>query len=107
MLDFNKADIVCSDAVPDFVGERFIDHVRSVQLNQLVVAFCEKNLKVGGSLLMKIIQGPGEQRLYVSIDWNKGLKDEIKLLFEKLQRVKPSASRQESKEIYFLAQGYD
>ena len=66
LLDFQKADMVCSDAVPDFVGERFIDHVKAVELNYLITKFCEKNLRPGGSLLMKIIQGPAEQDLYVS-----------------------------------------
>jgi len=66
LLDFEKADIICSDAVPDFVGERFIDHVKSVELNYLVTQFCKKNLRQGGSLLMKIIQGPAEQTLFVS-----------------------------------------
>jgi 23S rRNA (uridine2552-2'-O)-methyltransferase len=74
---------VCSDAAPDFVGERFVDHMRAVDLNYLVLGFCEKNLRKGGSLLMKIMQGPAEQTLY----------DSAKLKFEKLQRVKPSASR--------------
>jgi len=65
LLDFEKADIICSDAVPDFVGERFIDHVKSIELNYLVTHFCKKNLRPGGSLLMKIIQGPAEQTLFV------------------------------------------
>jgi 23S rRNA U2552 (ribose-2'-O)-methylase RlmE/FtsJ len=30
MLDFHKADLVCSDAVPDFMGDRFTDHMRAV-----------------------------------------------------------------------------
>jgi 23S rRNA (uridine2552-2'-O)-methyltransferase len=97
LLDFQKADVVCSDAAPDHVGEKFIDHMRGIELNQLVLEFCEKNLKKGGTLLMKILQGPAEQGLY----------DDAKLLFESLQRVKPSASRSESKEIYFLGHGYE
>jgi len=28
-LDFEKADVVCSDAVPDFMGDRFVDHMRA------------------------------------------------------------------------------
>lgn len=52
--------MICSDAVPEFVGERFVDHMRAVDLNYLIVSFCEKNLRPGGSLLMKIIQGPAE-----------------------------------------------
>lgn len=60
LLDFQKADVLCSDAAPDHVGEKFIDHMRGIELNQLVLEFCEKNLKKGGTLLMKILQGPAE-----------------------------------------------
>eukprot|EP00347_Sterkiella_histriomuscorum_P005977 403354542 len=96
-LDFQKADLILSDAVPDFVGERYIDHMKSVNLNHLILKFCEKNLRPGGLLLMKIMQGPAEQDLF----------DYTKLLFDNLQRVKPSASRQESKEIYLLGKGWE
>lgn len=96
-MDFNKADLVCSDAAPEFVGERFVDHMRAIDLNYMVMGFCKKNLRKGGSLLMKIIQGPAEQTLF----------DDAKIKFDKIQRVKPNASRQESKEIYFLGQGYE
>jgi len=63
LLDYEKADLVCSDAVPDFVGDRFIDHMRAVYLNDLIIEFCARTLRPGGSLLMKIIQGPGEDKL--------------------------------------------
>jgi len=91
-LDFNRADLVCSDAVPDFVGTRFVDHMKAVDLNNMILQFCDRTLRPGGNLLMKIIQGPAEDRLHKSILLN----------FEECQRVKPSASRQESAEIYFL-----
>lgn len=82
-MDFGKADLVCSDAVPDFVGTRFVDHMKAVHLNQLMVDFCDKTLKPGGNLLMKIIMGPAEDRL----------QKEILMQFESVLRVKPSASR--------------
>ena len=37
LLDYEKADVVCSDAVPDFMGERFVDHARSIMLNNDIV----------------------------------------------------------------------
>ena len=54
-LNIEKADLVCSDAVPDFVGDRFLDHMKAVYLNKMIIQFCEKTLKPGGNLLMKII----------------------------------------------------
>lgn len=78
-LDFEKADLVCSDAVPDFVGDRFIDHMNAVYLNKAILGFCSTQLRDGGSLLMKIIQGPAEDKLMkYALDG-----------FEKVTRVKP------------------
>ena len=54
-LEYEKADLVCSDAVPEFIGDRFVDHMNAVYLNNLIVDFCEKTLRPGGTLLMKII----------------------------------------------------
>lgn len=62
-MQYEKADLVCSDAVPDFIGDRFVDHVRSSVLNKEIVTFCSVALRPGGTLLMKIIQGPGEKEL--------------------------------------------
>jgi|LakMenEpi03Aug12_release.lakeMendotaPanAssembly.Ray.scaffolds.fasta_scaffold3338879_1 23S rRNA (uridine2552-2'-O)-methyltransferase len=66
-MDFSKADLVCSDAVPDFVGTRFVDHMKAVHLNNLILDFCGNTLKPGGNLLMKIIMGPAEERLQKGI----------------------------------------
>ena len=63
-LGYEKADLICSDAVPDFVGDRFIDHMQAVYLNKEVLKFCGSTLREGGVLLMKIIQGPAEERLH-------------------------------------------
>jgi len=49
--------------VPDFMGERFVDHMRSTNLNKIIIEFCAIALKPGGTLLMKIIQGPAEKEL--------------------------------------------
>lgn len=37
MLEFHKADLICSDAVPDFMGDRFVDHMRATQLNKEII----------------------------------------------------------------------
>jgi len=39
-LGYEKADIVCSDAVPDFIGDRFIDHMNAVYLNKEILKLC-------------------------------------------------------------------
>ena len=74
------------------MGERFVDHMRSCSLNRVIIEFCTDALKPGGTLLMKIIQGPAE----------KELSEFANLNFKTLQKVKPSASRNESSETYYL-----
>ena len=54
-LDFEKADVICSDAVPDFVGDRFIDHMAAAYLNRSILMFSSGLLRDGGNLIMKII----------------------------------------------------
>ena len=95
-LGYDKADLVCCDAVPDFIGDRFTDHMNSVYLNHDVIESCHKLLRDGGAMLMKIMEGPYTEDTY------KACLDE----FQKVQRVKPNASRNESKEIYFLCTNY-
>lgn len=97
LLDFQKADLVCSDAVPDFIGERFVDHIRASSLNKEIINFCNLVLKPGGKLLMKIIQGPVD----------KDLVEYAELHFKSVQKVKPQASRNESAETYVLCIGYN
>ena len=36
-LDYQKADIILSDAVPEFVGEKFVDHINACDLNYVVL----------------------------------------------------------------------
>lgn len=45
---------------------------------------------------MKTIQGPEENKLM----------DELKIYFKKVQRVKPTASRSESREMYLMCHNY-
>lgn len=78
------------------MGDRYIDHMRATRLNRMVIEFCQKNLKEGGNLLMKIIQGPAE----------KELAKEAELYFKSMQRVKPTASRNVSAETYYLCYGF-
>ena len=96
-LNYEKADIIVSDAVPDFIGNKFIELMKAVELNRMVVSICDQMLRPGGNLLMKIIMGPAEEQLT----------KEILMQFQSYQRVKPAASRQESAEIYLLCKNYD
>ena len=51
---------------------------------------------ISASILVKILQGGGE------VEFEQSLRRR----FERVRRVKPPASRAESREIYFLAKGF-
>ena len=55
--------------------------------------FCYDTLVPGGHFLCKFYAGAEDQRLEAR----------LKTLFEKVHRIKPDASRKESKEAYFVA----
>ena len=82
--------------MPDFIGDRFTDHMQTVYLNEDVIESCQILLREGGALLLKIMEGPYSQDIYDTCMNN----------FQKVSRVKPSASRNESREIYFLCTNY-
>jgi len=89
-------DLVMSDMAPNISGNRAIDQPRSLALVEVAVMFAREILKPGGSMLIKLFQGEGQRELEL----------ELKREFERLKRVKPKASRAESREIYVLACNY-
>lgn len=91
-----SVDLVMSDMAPNISGIRSADQPRSLYLAELALDFAEKVLKDGGSLLVKVFQGEGVTE-YSAI---------LKRQFKKVSVRKPDSSRKESREIYFLAQGY-
>ena len=60
--------MITSDAVPDFIGDKFIDHLEANSLNMEVIRFCQIGLKVGGNAVMKIIQGPETDEIIRLVD---------------------------------------
>lgn len=56
----------------------------------------KKRLKSNGSFLCKLFVGGDENGFYNLLETD----------FHSVKRIKPDASRNESKEIYFLAQNY-
>ena len=64
-----KVDLVCSDAAPEFIGEKDSDHENTVDLNFIIVDACIKYLKEGGILLMKTMQGSVERKLKVRFNF--------------------------------------
>jgi 23S rRNA (uridine2552-2'-O)-methyltransferase len=90
------ADVVLSDAAPKLTGIRAADQAREGALLEDVEALLGDLLRPGGTLLIKILDGP--DALLV----DRRLRAE----FETAKNVKPSASRRGSRERYLLGRGY-
>ncbi len=86
-------DIILSDMAPRTMGVKDVDAARSYALCQEAAFFASTKLKQGGSLVMKIFESGFVQTM----------KEDLKLLYEKIYVIKPKSSRKESVEIFLLA----
>jgi len=91
----SKADAVLSDLSPNISGIASADQARAAELVRTALDFCRAQLRPGGVFLVKVFQG----------EEFTGLLKEMKGLFGEVRTLKPSASREESRETYLLARG--
>lgn len=89
-------DLVMSDLAPNITGKRAVDQPRSMALAEGALLFATEVLKPGGVFLTKLFQGEGQP----------ALEQALRERFQRLRRLKPKASRPESREIYLLASDY-
>ena len=94
-LGGHKADVVLCDMSPNISGIASSDQARATELVQMAIGFCGLQLKPDGSFLAKVFQG--EEFI--------GVLKEMKGVFREVRTLKPSASREESRETYLLARG--
>lgn len=90
------ADIVLSDMAANTTGVQNIDHLRSIGLVETAYEFAKEILVIGGIFIAKVFQGGTEAKLLTDMKKN----------FAKVSHYKPDASRQDSVEMYVVAQGY-
>ncbi len=88
--------VVVSDAAPQTTGSRDTDHLKSVAICEFALELAIQLLPGGGHFVCKMYQG-GETHGFL-----KKLKDHF--LMAKIQ--KPSASRKESREIFFVGREF-
>ena len=91
----HKADVVLSDMSPNISGIASADQARAAELVRMALDFCRAQLQPGGAFLVKVFQG----------EEFAGLLKEMKSMFREVRTLKPSASREESRETYLLARG--
>ena len=94
-LGGQKADLVLSDLSPNISGIASADQARAAELVRTAVEFCRAQLKADGAFLVKVFQG----------EEFTGVLKEMKGVFRAVRTIKPSASREESRETYLLARG--
>ncbi len=92
-----RISTVLSDMAPNTTGDAAVDHYRSLELANLAMGIAKLHLSAGGSFLCKIFRGSDDKQFESGI---------ISEGFEKVQWIKPAASRSESKEVYVLARGF-
>lgn len=89
-------DLVLSDMAANTTGHKQTDHLRTVALVEMAVAFAIEHLAEGGAFCAKVFQGGA----------TKDVLDQLKLHFRTVKHIKPAASRAGSPEIYVVAKGF-
>ena len=88
-------DLVMSDMAPNLSGMRSVDQPRAMALAELALDLVERTGAPGGDLLVKLFQGAGVDEFFQA----------CRARFGRVYRVKPRASRAQSREFYLLARG--
>jgi len=90
------ADVVMSDMAANTTGVQNIDHLRTLGLVEAAYEFAKEVLAEGGIFIAKVFQGGTEANLLA----------DMRRHFNKVSHYKPDASRQDSVEMYVVAQGF-
>ena len=91
-----KADAIVSDAAPNTTGISFTDQARSANLVRAVLSLAKEALREGGTFLAKIYEGAETDDVV----------KELRGSFGEVRRIRPSATRKESFELYLLARDF-
>lgn len=94
-----EVDVVLSDMAPNASGLKDVDHIRQVDLAREAFLFSTKVLRSSPNndscFVCKVYHGAAEA----------AFAKEVLQAFGKLRKVKPSASRKGSREIYYVCIG--
>jgi len=90
-----RPDLVLSDMAANTTGHARTDQIKTGALAEAAALFAGEHLAPGGAFVTKAFQGGLDTALLA----------ELKRAFETVRHAKPPASRQESPELYVVAQG--
>jgi len=94
-LQGRQIDVVVSDMAPEMSGDKLVDQMRMIGLNEMTLHFANIHLRQGGHLLMKTFMGEGYD----------GFRRDLGAGFQKIKNIKPAASRKSSPEFFLLGLG--
>ncbi len=90
------ADVVLSDMAAPSTGHSGTDHIRVMALCEAAFDIAEEMLAPDRAFVAKVLKGGTEQKLL----------DRLRRSFVKVRHAKPPASRDDSAEVYVVAQGF-
>jgi 23S rRNA (uridine2552-2'-O)-methyltransferase len=88
-------DIALSDMAASSTGQRAVDRLRAEAIGEAVLALLPELLAPGGSAVIKLVRGA-----------ESGVTAAAKRQFERVQLVRPEATRRGSSEVYLVALGF-
>ena len=91
-----KADLVLSDMAPNTTGARLKDHVDQLELVREAWRIAGVLLAPGGTFVAKVFDGEDAPALL----------EELRPCFETFKRVRPEATRKDSRELFAVGLGF-
>ena len=95
-LQGRPVDLVVSDMAPEMAGDKLVDQMRMIGLNEMTLYFARQYLRPGGDVLMKTFMGEGYDEF----------RRDLGRSFQKVKNIKPAASRKTSSEFFLLGKGF-
>lgn len=96
-LQGRAVDLVVSDMAPEMSGNKLVDQMRMIGLNEMTLHFARQFLRPGGDILMKTFMGEGFDEF----------RRDLGTSFKKIKNIKPAASRKSSPEFFILGRGFN
>jgi 23S rRNA (uridine2552-2'-O)-methyltransferase len=95
-LQGRAVDLVVSDMAPEMSGNKLVDQMRMIGLNEMTLHFARQYLCNGGDILMKTFMGEGYD----------AFRRDLGTSFRKIKNIKPAASRKSSSEFFLLGKSF-
>ncbi len=89
------ADLVVSDMAPNTTGNRFVDHVRQIELADRALDVARELLAPHGAFVVKVFDG-GDAPAFTA---------RVREVFSEVKRLKPDATRDVSREFFLVGKG--